>query len=205
MAPALAELRQAASEKSPEGICAAYEALRNVAQGMRIGDLLCIAGDAIKQNAGALIVSAYSHRHCFMCLGGTVSCDHCHGEGEVDTDRTCPRCDGIGLVSCGFCGGTGWSDRDTVPREMVSAVIARQLTRARADLNHLSRMAATLTPQKIFLFDMDHRQKLATWMIRLRARLLDLADTGEVDDEQEARLDVIAGKIDACLDILRGG
>ena len=203
MAKAMDHFRAAAFERKPEGICAAYQALRNVADGMRIGELLRLVGEATRQDAPTLIVSAYSHRQCFMCDRGTVSCDHCGGSGELAVGRPCPRCDGIGLSACGFCGGTGWADRNSIPPEIISAVLARQLTRTRRDLRHLVQRAGRLTPKGLRLLDTAHKKDMGAWMMRLQARLLDLAQSEAADEAEEVRLGALAGGINDCLDILR--
>ncbi len=120
---ALEELAHAAAKKHAEPICTAYSRLRHASRGMHVREMFKRADEALGQSSRDLIVTAYSHRHCFMCKGGIVACRSCRGSGQVEKGRKCLSCDGLGLTMCDFCRGTGWADRDSLPREIRPAVL----------------------------------------------------------------------------------
>ena len=201
----LSDLRRAAKQKEPEPLCNAYQALRDAAAAMRmkIEECLRLADEALGRPAGDVIIAAYTRRSCFMCEDGTAPCAACGSSGLIEQDRACMHCDGIGLTPCGFCGGTGWAARSTCPPELATAVLRRQRSAARREVKRLGATAAKLTPQKMRKLPQDLRRSLGGWLIRLQARLSDLAQAEVVDDDQRAYLGSVADKIDACLDLLR--
>ena len=81
---ALSELSEALATRKVEPICTSYLALRRLARGIRAGELLDRVGQAAGEDARAVIVSAFSHRRCFMCENGTDPCNACEGTGMAD-------------------------------------------------------------------------------------------------------------------------
>ena len=203
LAAALAEFQQAVAGKKAGHICAAYQLLRKAGAGMKLQDLLRLADQALGQPALNLIVSAFSHYHCFMCNGGTMRCDQCHGSGFIDDNRPCPICDGLGLDECEFCRGTGWADRDVIPTELRRGVLTRQFQHVREDVQHLVKTFMGMTTKDIANLDPAHRRELAAWLLRLRGRLNDLLKQEAPRTNQErAHFASVAAKIDQCLKIL---
>lgn len=198
----LAEFRAALDQRKIEPICAAYQALRSAAGKLPLPELLRRARKGANGDVLGTLASAYSHLPCFMCGHGTVACDPCGGSGKLG-DRQCPHCDGFGLAPCGFCRGTGWADRDIIPPELKLPVLRRQLKRARIDVSRLGKTLAGITKANLPAIDPGHRRRLAAWMMRLRARLTDLAaNEAASNDQQQAHLINLAGRIDAGLDML---
>ena len=203
VAQALANLRAAAETKKVDPICNAYQTLRVAANGMAISDMLALADKALGTSAAELVVSAYSHRRCFMCEAGTVPCERCEGSGFLEEGRACQHCDGLAVTACGFCGGTAWPDRNTIPRELVPIVLQRQIMHARADIKRVAVAAAALDPGKVSELTNDRRKQLVSWMIRLNARLVDLINAEAVDEDQQAHFGSLTRKIKICLNVLR--
>lgn len=202
---ALDKLRLAAESRRVEPICKAYQALREAAGEMDAKELLKMADEALDQPATGLIVSAYSHRRCFMCKNGTVKCDQCRGTGLVEEDRLCPHCDGAKVIACGFCGGTGWTDRNTVPAELKRTILRRQLKHVQEDLKKLAGASSELTAENIRKLPDEERRSLTSWLIRLQARLIDLGGAGLVSEDEQIHMRGLADKIGVCLDLLHSG
>ncbi|MDY6913455.1 MAG: hypothetical protein SVT52_03225 [Planctomycetota bacterium] len=203
---ALAELREAAVRKKVEPICSAYRAVRKAAKGMKAKMLFAMLAEAVDPQAMNLIVSAYSHRDCFMCRQGVTSCTQCEGSGEIEADRNCPACGGLGLSACAFCLGTSWADRDTIPKELRGPVLQRQWTHVQRDLEVLNKTFAGDAAEKVRSFDSQQRRSTIAWLIRLQARLADLNDVGIAAAEagaDETRLAAEVGRIDTYLDIMK--
>ena len=203
---ALAELREAVARKRVEPICAAYRAVRKAAKTMKAGMLFSMLAEAVDPQIMNLIVSAYSHRDCFMCRQGVTACTQCEGSGEIEADRSCPACGGLGLSACAFCTGTGWADRQTIPKELRKLVLQRQWTHVRRDLELLDKTFAVDAAAKVRGFDPKQRRSTIAWLIRLQARLADLNDVGVAAAEaeaDEARLAAEVGRIDTYLDMMK--
>jgi len=200
---AVAKLRKAAAEQKAEVVCVAYQAMRSAANGMKIKEMFDLADESLGIQALDLIVSAYARRECFMCSCGTVRCNQCNGAGRIEQGRLCPHCDGSGAMVCGFCRGTAWADRDTIPPELKRAVIKQQLGYVRHDLQRLIKALAGLTVQKIRTLPAEKRRAVSEWLRQLQARLADLIDTVKDKAEQD-RLAAANVKINACLKSLTG-
>jgi hypothetical protein len=80
------------------------------------------------------IIAAFAHHPCPFCKNGLLTCEFCEGKGDIDSTRICETCLGLGLMLCNFCGGTGWSPIQSVPKGMRIAVL---LERAHVALSHL--------------------------------------------------------------------
>jgi len=200
---ALAQLGEAAAQKKVEHICSAYLSLRNAARGMILNDLIALANEALKVPVMPMVVSAFSHRRCFMCSNGTVGCDLCEGAGDIEAGRICPQCDGFGVTPCGFCRGTGWPDHDTIPSEIKATVRERHVVHANRDLQKLAEAFPRLLPEEMEKVPLDQKNSAASWLMRLQSRLIDLIENGIVPEDEQTRYGSIADQIDRCLAALR--
>ena len=200
----LAELRRAANNRNVEQICAAHLALRRAAAGVNRREAFALADAVLGQSAMNLIVSAYSHRHCFMCDGGSVPCEQCDAGGRLANGRTCPGCEGLGLLECGFCSGTGWADRDTTPPEIATAVMSRQLDHVRTALDRTVKALGGFTIGKIRSLPLDKRRAMVARLMQLHSRLGELAGSSAIDDDEEqVRLGAMVEKIRTELEMLK--
>jgi len=199
---ALQHLADAVAERRVEPISTAYLALRREARSMSPAELLEHVDRFAGKKARTLIVSAFSHRRCFMCRNGTTPCQVCEGSGTTDGEP-CTQCDGLGIEVCPFCLGTGWIDPNEIPPEIRQPVRQRQIVQVEKDLARLAKVgpkiwtwAAALSPEK--------RVEFAAWLIRLQARLSDLAETlAAGKDERAGRFKALAEKLDRMLARLR--
>jgi hypothetical protein len=85
------------------------------------------------------ILTVFTHLSCPFCKNGLVTCEFCEGMGHVESTRICETCVGLGLMLCSFCGGTGWSPIQSVPRGIRVAVLLERAMVALARLGELSR------------------------------------------------------------------
>ena len=199
----LRQLHQAVAGRHVDPICRAYAALRRAAGRMSPRDLLALAGEHLEMPVATLVLSAYSHRRCYMCDDGTVTCDFCEGTCKDDKGRPCSQCDGLGLATCGFCGGTGWADRADVPPELATAVAKRQLARVATDLKDLQQSVAKLGREDMEAMPADRRGALAGRLIRLQARLDELGRCDFCDDQHAAHIAELAERVGIFLEALR--
>ena len=201
---ALTTLHKALQRKKSDQICAAYEAVRQTAMHMKVDDMFALAESHLKEPIRDMVVSAYSHRHCFMCDRGSRVCDQCHGAGLGEEDRPCLACEGMGVSECSFCGGTGWADRNNVPREILSDVTHRQLQHAREGMQILAKKLVGVPIETLQKLPRQRRLKLASHMMRIRARIEDLARAGAIPHaDQKEHLLAKAHKLQNGLSALR--
>lgn len=200
---ALMDMREAVRSKDSESVCNSYRFLREVGGSLGFEKLIQFADKALGGRAKALIVKAYSSRGCFMCDAGTSECRHCSGSGYVERDRSCPHCGGVAMAPCGFCGGTGWAGRDTIPQEFTQAVLKYQLAESHKDLIRFDDVTSRLDPEAIRSLPRNQREQLIAWLIRLQSRLIELAKLNTVNGVQQADMSSRANKIGVCLDLLR--
>jgi len=203
LAEALRLLHQAAAGKHVDPICRAYAALRRAAGTMSPRDVLALAGERLNIPAAALVIAAYAHRRCYMCDDGTVPCDVCEGTAQDDAGHPCPHCDGLGLATCDFCGGTGWADRDEIPPELATAVAKRQLAHVTDELKELQRSVAKLGRDDMDRMPPDQRGALAGRLIRLQARLDELGRCGVCDKKHAAHIAELGKRVGIILQALR--
>jgi hypothetical protein len=199
----VADLCEAITRKRIEPICAAYQHLRDAAGDGDHDKLLARIDASLGKPARPYIVSAFSHRGCFMCKNGIVPCDRCDATGELLDGRKCPKCRGLGQAACGFCRGTGWADREVVPPELIADVFERHLAHVHEELASLT---GTIGPGKIDelrrLPD-DQKRTVGAWLIRIYARLRDLVQNGAIEDPCEReRLAALADRIRKCLKLM---
>jgi hypothetical protein len=115
----------------------------------------------------------------------------------------CPQCDGLGIEACSFCLGSGWTDRNEIPEEFRPAVLKRQAHHVEKDIDRLVQSGRKILASAEQMTQED-RNRLAAWLIRLQARLTDLARHVKEDgDERAVRYGALAGRIDTILDTLR--
>ncbi len=167
---ALDRLAQAVARRKAEPICIAYLLLRRAGRGMSVRKVLDAADKATGGKARGVIVSAYTQRRCYMCRDGSSRCKTCQGTGAAE-GKPCPQCDGLGVEPCDFCMGAAWSDLDQVPPELRPAVAHRRLAHVEKELRRLSRLPG---PEQLrsMQINPDQRSRLATWLMRLRGRLV---------------------------------
>ncbi len=173
--PALADLAEALAARKVEPICAAYISLRRNGRSMSAADILEGLNGTAGGSAEKMIISAFSHRRCFMCEDGFTPCRTCDGAGIVN-DYPCPGCDGLGVEVCSFCQGTGWSDAGQIPAEVLRAAVHRRIRHVSSDLKHLNEILKTGLPASIERLGPEKRRELTSRLLRLRARLANLAN-----------------------------
>ncbi|MCE5328113.1 MAG: hypothetical protein LLG01_17030 [Planctomycetaceae bacterium] len=202
MAGALNELRDALDQKQVQLICAAYEACRRAASRTGVADVMEAAQAAIEQPVRPLIVSAYSHRHCFMCNRGTRLCERCHGTG-LDGQDQCPNCEGLGLLECGFCGATGWADRAPNPPEIFAEVLHRQYKHMKESLEKTDAELKGVSPTGMASMPRDGRLKLVASVLRLQARIQDLIHAQAAPQREVPTLEAVLAKLNNKLNLFR--
>ena len=196
-------LQEAVAGKQVEIICAAYQALRSLARANGI-DPLKLAEEVLGPGAANLLVSAFSHLHCFMCQGGSVPCDQCEGEGHVAAGKPCPQCEGFGLAECSFCSGTNWADRAVIPDEIKRYVHHRQLAHVRDDLHQVVKTFMGLTAASVEAMDLPKRREMARHLLRLQARVRDLLALQVTTEPKETQhLASLADKLTRCREAIK--
>ncbi len=199
LARALAALNSAVQGRKISPICSSYEALRAVKDANE-SQAIHFVQKHLGEMAGDAIVYAYSHRRCFMCEHGILPCDMCGTLAQHGAH--CSQCDRLRVIPCGFCGGTSWADRETVPVELTSLVLRQQLDHTLDDLKRFETKAPALTREGISQLPHRGRKELALWLIRLSARLRDLAATDVADEDDNIRLTEAAEDIDPLIILL---
>ena len=205
MAHALSVLGQAIADGAhSDPVCAGYRALRAAAGGMKVEEVFKLADGALGLSTREIVVAAYARRWCFMCAKGTIPCEVCGGTAQGDDGRRCPACNGGGLTVCEFCKGTGWADRETIPRELRQDVLEKQIGAVRDGLRVLDEKARYFTPQAVAALNEPTRRRLIAWLLRLQVRLRDLVDLEAVRDEAE-KFHMLgqADRVNGFLDLLR--
>lgn len=200
---AILALGEAVRDKKVDPICAAYLGVHSAARGMKIAELCDRIVRDLGDGAVQAVVSAFSHRRCFMCADGMLPCEHCEDTGQIEPGRRCPHCDGYGRVICGFCQGTGWADLDTVPTEIRSSVLNRQFAHVKSELQRLLKAAPGLSEQKIKRLAPQQRDAMIAWIVRLSAQLAFLHQTHTIDKQHEDHLLSLIPQVDKTLEMFR--
>lgn len=199
-------LQKAVANREAEPICLAYLALRKAAteSGVKLAEMFERADKILSRSTSDVIVSAFSHRHCFMCQDGAVSCKECKGTGFVEGGDKCPACDGLGVMPCDFCQGTGWAARDMIPPEITQDILKRrQLANVEVDLKEMKRTIDKLNAKNAEKLQAELQRNLTKWAMRVRARLNSLAEEEIVGNREKKRLLAAASRLGICLTILR--
>jgi hypothetical protein len=201
---ALAELGEAIAHGRAQHVCSALQALRAAARQTPLDELFDLADRALGVSTRPAVVAAYSRRGCFMCTDGSLPCDQCDGTGQAEQGRDCPHCDGTGTTLCGFCNGTSWADRETVPTKLRQAVLDRQLQHVRRQLRKLNETLPQTGMDECRQWTREQRRQLLGWLRRLQARARDLGETEAPHDQrQRAYLREQADKIEQCMKALQ--
>lgn len=200
---ALRELQEAVRTRRPDPICSAYRHLRKAARGMKLDELFARADEALDEPLQPLVISAFSHWHCFMCDDGASVCDQCEGGGKDEDGETCSGCDGLGFTPCDFCRGTGWVDRDLIPPELKRVVMKNQVSAVKKELNRLRQTLPTISDKQLRSLPHAERLKLARRLMRLQARMYELVDSGAVDAEHADLYRRAAAGLDKAINPLR--
>ncbi len=199
---ALQGLLEAMAQRQVEPICASYLALRQRAGETSAEELLEHIERHAGQGARALLLSAFSRRHCFMCRDGTSPCQACKGTGVAE-GSACPQCEGLGAEPCLFCMGSAWTDRNEVPAEFRRAVLKHHVAHVQKDVARLVKLSPKAWTSARDLGP-GQRVELATWLMRLQGRLASLAASVHDNGHQRvARFGVLASRIEKLLDALR--
>lgn len=168
----LEELGRALASRQVEAICGGYLAVRRLVSGGTARELLDRINQQLGPTSETAIVAAFGHRHCFMCEDGAVDCPSCRGTGLVD-GYLCPHCDGLGLETCTFCSGTGWSDKAEIPEEIRRMAVAKRVTHVLHEMERLEK----ITPDQAKLASdlaSGQRRHLQGWLLRIQARSTNL-------------------------------
>ncbi|MBL7219858.1 MAG: hypothetical protein ISS69_07085 [Phycisphaerae bacterium] len=206
VASAIKTFAAAAKTRRIENICSAYQTLKSSVNGLGMDQILPLADSVLGQSTIALIVSAYSHERCFMCINGAVPCEAC-SEEDAETRSQCPHCNSTGMVPCEFCDGTGWVGNDVIPRELHRAVWRSRLKHTH---HSLEKYAAVYTHEKIEALSRQpagNKQRCKAIMStnRLAAKLHALARSCAVGDPEHIRhLNAAERKVRNCLTVLSG-
>jgi len=202
---ALTDLKQAVRAKQAEAICTAYQQLKEANPSSAAAVRLTLATQAIGSAAVGIIVSAFAHRHCFMCQHGATPCRSCDGTGTLPgEDLSCPRCSGTGTRPCTFCNGTAWADAEMAPRELRRAVTQMQLGHVKEELRRATEILCTLKGKSLNTLPAKQRRSAVHWLRKIQARLADLSLRDELPAEQRGRLAEDAERMDVCIDRLTG-
>ena len=138
-----------------------------------------------------------------MCDDGVMPCQACQGQGLTADGEPCLSCDGQGLEVCSFCLGTGWSDYNQIPKELRKAVLHRRIRHVEKDLARLVRTVSGKSLDSINKLSKDERKEIIVWLIRLQARLNELAELGKGKDSRADKFGIAAGQIERILKKLR--
>jgi len=84
----------------------------------------------VSQNHFSRLISALAHLSCFCCRKGMAKCDNCQGKGQLGNEDICEACLGLGVISCKFCGGTGWIPLEDLPAGLIGEILKQRLNTA---------------------------------------------------------------------------
>lgn len=199
---ALAELSNSIAARKVEPICTSYLRMRTLARGMKLEEMFNRIKQASGDEALDAIISAFSHRRCFMCDGGVIPCQACQGRGSTD-GVPCLSCDGQGVEVCSFCLGTGWTDYNQIPKELRRAVLLRRFKHVEKDLARLARTVSGKSLDLVNQLSEDQKKEIIVWLIKLQARLRELAELGKGKDRRADKFGIAAGQIERILKRLR--
>ncbi len=195
---AMRNLVGAIAERKVEPICTAYLALRHADREiplLEIPERVDRIAASKPGSARDMIISAFSHRLCVMCSDGTTPCRTCDGSGKA-SGFECPACDGLGVEICSFCAGAGWGDHAEIPDEIRLAAVHRRIKHVKKDLARLDRMSEADISASVEKLQPEQRRELASNLLRLQARLTNLAGIkADNNDEHVARFSVAAERI----------
>jgi len=204
----LTGFREAVATREAEAICLAYLALRKSAAANSVGgeEMFALADEALSRPAASVVVSAFAHRRCPMCQHGMVKCEDCEGIGIFNENRSCPACDGIGMISCDFCQGTGWASPDMLVPEVTPEICKKQrLVDAEKDLRDIKPIMVKFGRENRDQLTPELCRSLQKWTMCLRARLNSLIPDEDLglSAAEKNRLFGAVGELDAYLTMLR--
>ncbi len=199
---AMDALGQALGHRKVEPICTAYLALRRARKPLPSRELPDRVKGAHGAKALAMVLSAFSHRRCFMCEEGVADCPTCDGTGRADRFN-CPTCDGLGVQPCTFCQGAGWAGHSDTPGELLQAILQRQVARLDQDISRLGKLPSG-SKLATYSLSLEKRKELVGWLVRMRARLLGLAGSPvETWGDHSIRYGSLATRVEGLLAALR--
>lgn len=204
LAKAIEEFAAATETRRIENICKAYQAIKTAGDGLPIAEILPMIDEVIGQSSGAVIVSAYSHGHCFMCTNGSVPCEACNDYESAERTE-CSHCNSTGLAPCDFCDGSGWIANDVIPHELHRAVWKNRLKRTHKVLEKYAALYTQPFLQDLAMrpFDNEQRQRAIMETIRLSAKLHALTNSCAVTDPVHRKhLESAEQKVRTCLNML---
>lgn len=198
---ALSQFVTAARTGQGQAICSSWQQVRNAANGMRLGQILQLAGPGESAaRLGDLLVAAHAQQGCYMCESGVVTCDACSGRGLNDDGRKCTSCDGRGIAVCGFCRGTGWADMDLIPPELRQAVAQKRYLQVKADIKRLGELCAKLDLSRLARMDHAGQQAFVRTLLHVHSRCLAVADDELTAQEHRLKMHQAAAKIEQVLE-----
>jgi len=201
---ALEELQRAVRSRKVDTIVAAYQGLHDSANGIRSKGVLELAMHALGPEARDAIVSAYSHRRCFMCTRGQAPCDRCAGSGMDEDGDPCAHCRGAGMAPCDFCRGTGWADQETTPPEIRDIVVQRRLSQVNEDLARLARAVKAVGTRDLRRLPEAQLRELTVWLEQMQARLLELCNLKSVTEKQTRQLEDASARVSSLRKLTTG-
>jgi hypothetical protein len=170
---ALGNFVAAIARRKIEPICVSYVALRRASGKRSTRELLDRLETSVGREGLALLISAFSHRRCYMCARGVNPCRTCEGSGRSADGGACLQCDGLAVEACDFCGGSGLSDAAVIPEEFRLRACEQRLARVDRQIHQLFRMPLPAEVRNARL-DPAQRAELAGWLIRILGRVADL-------------------------------
>jgi hypothetical protein len=177
----------AANGQAVDAICLAYQTLRNAADPGDIDHPLHFNGLVAPRTRQA-VCDAYARRKCLMCNGQAETCEACEGTGQADGEP-CGPCEGLGVVICQFCQGSGWAELSTVPAELRDEVRKRRRDLVGREVSKFLQNTKGLSAQALGRLPRARQVSLLVWMQQLHARLDEvLAANGRAHSPRTDRL-----------------
>lgn len=181
-------------------ICGAYQSVHDAAVGMEPKQVYALVYQTLTRQEFDIVISAFSHFHCFMCQDGIVQCETCKGKGMLDDTSACPQCHGFAITACPFCGGTAWVEDRMIPEELEDLVLKRRIRHIDKAIKSFAKLASMKILQRLRDGPAQRRQRAAGVAIQLAARLEKLATQVQPQSpDKTAQFTSTARKVIICL------